>query len=184
MTAVDVTAPNVASMDIDIVPLGPAEAAAMAPIHAAAFGAEAWDEAALARLLRTPAAWGYGAYAGYARTPLGLVLALAAADEAEIVTIAVDPAHRRAGLGARLVKALVAGLQAEGIERLFLEVADDNAAALGLYRRLGFIETGRRKGYYARPRGPAVDARLLVLSIAADGRSGVPDVGDPGPRPR
>ena len=52
-----------------------------------------------------------------------------------------------------------------GAETLFLEVAVDNVAALGLYTALGFAETGRRKAYYARAGGPAADALILRVDL-------------------
>jgi ribosomal-protein-alanine N-acetyltransferase len=54
---------------------------------------------------------------------------------------------------------------AGGAERMFLEVAEDNAAARALYARAGFAEAGRRRGYYARPDGPAADALVLALDL-------------------
>jgi ribosomal-protein-alanine N-acetyltransferase len=59
----------------------------------------------------------------------------------------------------------VAGAAAQGATRLFLEVADDNAAALALYARAGFSEAGRRPGYYARPDGGRQDALILALNL-------------------
>lgn len=150
--------------DLDIVPIGPTEAAAMAPVHAASFD-EAWSETALARLLRADAARGFGAFSGYQRRPIGFVVAFQAADEAEILTIAVTPAYRRRGVAARLLRTLDEQLAEEGVERLFLEVAADNSAAYGLYRRLGFAETGRRKGYYLRPGQDPVDALTLARAV-------------------
>ena len=162
-----------ASTDIAIVPIGPAEAAVLAPIHAASF-ADAWTQPALARLLKAEVARAFGAFAGYERTPVGFVLAFAAAGEAEILTIAVSARHRRAGIGGMLLRTLVANLADERVERLFLEVAADNAAAYGLYRRHGFVETGRRKRYYQRTNAPAVDALTLALNLAPP-KSGASD---------
>jgi [ribosomal protein S18]-alanine N-acetyltransferase len=153
-----------ATADMTIVPIGPDDATSMAPIHAASF-AEAWTESALYRLLKADAAHAFGAFSGYARTPVGFVLAFAAAGEAEILTIAVAGNHRRSGIGGRLLNALEVHLAENGVERLFLEVAADNAAAYGLYRRHGFVETGRRKGYYQRSSGPSVDALTLALTL-------------------
>ena len=153
---------------IDIVPVGTAEAAVLAPIHAACFAADRWNEPALVRLLRAEAARAFGAFAGYERAPLGFVLAFAAADEAEILTLAVAPAHRRAGIGRRLIGTLADALREEGIANMVLEVADDNVAAVGLYRRLGFVETGRRRGYYARTDGPPVDALTLGWTFSRE----------------
>lgn len=68
--------------------------------------------------------------------------------EAELLTIALDPEIRGRGHAAMLLKRHAARVRRAGAEQMFLEVADDNAAALALYRRLGFVEIGRRKGYY------------------------------------
>ncbi|TCZ55290.1 GNAT family N-acetyltransferase [Roseicella aquatilis] len=85
---------------------------------------------------------------GLWRPEAGFVLARAAGGEAEILTLAVLPAARRQGLGAALMAAALAGAAARGAEAMFLEVAAGNAAALPLYRGLGFAEVGRRRRYY------------------------------------
>ena len=54
---------------------------------------------------------------------------------------------------------------ARGAVRVFLEVADDNAAARALYARAGFVEAGRRPGYYAGADGERRDALLLALNL-------------------
>lgn len=94
---------------------------------------------------------------------LGFLLGRVVADEAEVLTLAVDPAARRQGTGARLVAAFLAHAAARGAARAFLEVAEDNSAAIALYRGAGFTEVGRRRGYAA----PGVDA--LVLARGLDG---------------
>ena len=99
--------------------------------------------------------------------PDGFILLRAVADEAEILTLAVRPAARRRGLGARLVQEGVVAAAARGATRLFLEAAQDNIAALALYARAGFAEAGRRPGYYARPDGGRQDALLLALNLTA-----------------
>ena len=76
-------------------------------------------------------------------------MARVAADEAEILSLGVELAARRAGLGAALVAQAARGAQASGARAMFLEVATGNNAARALYRRLGFREAGRRKAYYA-----------------------------------
>jgi ribosomal-protein-alanine N-acetyltransferase len=50
-------------------------------------------------------------------------------------------------------------------KKLYLEVAADNDAAMELYRSSGFLGTGLRRGYYARPGGEAVDAVTLALKL-------------------
>ena len=95
----------------------------------------------------------------------GFVLARAVAGEAEILSIGVVPAHRRKGLGRRLLSTAAVEARRRGAARLFLEVASDNAPALALYRRAGFAKVGRRAGYYHRPAG-AVAAEVLALGLA------------------
>lgn len=134
-----------------------AAAARLAALHAEAFDAP-WDAEAFQALLGQP-----GVEA--AETGDGFILIRTAAGEAEILTLAVRPPARRRGVGAHLLAqgAILAG--AGGAERLFLEVAEDNVAARALYARAGFVEAGRRRGYYARPTGPAADALVLALAL-------------------
>jgi ribosomal-protein-alanine N-acetyltransferase len=91
----------------------------------------------------------------------GFILVRSLGPEAEVITLAVAPAARRRGLGRALVETAAAAVAAGGAEALFLEVAADNAPALALYESTGFVRAGHRRGYYARPPGPAVDALTL-----------------------
>lgn len=134
-----------------------ATAARLADLHAGAFSAP-WDATAFETLLGQSGVFAIEA-------PEGFILIRAVADEAEILTLAVDPAARRRGVGARLVQEGAVSAAALGAVRLFLEVADDNAAALALYARAGFTEAGRRTGYYARPDGGRQDALILALNL-------------------
>ena len=95
----------------------------------------------------------------------GFLLARAASDEAEILTLAVDPAHRRQGIARDLVTCALGACPDLGAARLFLEVAADNPAALALYDSLGFAEIGRRKRYYPRPNAAAVDAVVMRRAV-------------------
>ena len=136
----------------------PGDGAGLADLHRQSFETP-WDTGAFEALLTQQGVIGV-------RHGEGFILCRAILDEAEILTLAVNPAARRSGLGLRLVEA-AGGLSAHaGVLRLFLEVAEDNAAARGLYARAGFISEGRRKGYYARKDTPAVDALLLSLNLA------------------
>ncbi len=94
--------------------------------------------------------------------PAGFAMGQLAADEAEILTIGVLPPFQKSGLGRRLVKGLSTALANAGAERLFLEVAADNPAAIALYESEGFKQVGRRPAYYERAGTSPVDA--LVLS--------------------
>lgn len=127
----------------------------LAALHAEVFEAP-WDAAAFRALLAMPGA-------GLEAEGDGFLLWRRAADEAEIITLAVRPRARRRGLGGRLLDRVVARAAAAGIERLFLEVADDNAGALALYGSRGFATIGRRPAYYARADGSRADALILAL---------------------
>lgn len=87
------------------------------------------------------------------------------AGEAEVNTLCVLPAYRRQGFGRLLMEALIADLKARLTGRLFLEVGADNEGAMALYKKLGFVETGRRQGYYARGGAAAADAITMTLVL-------------------
>lgn len=81
--------------------------------------------------------------------PKGFVLTRVAANEAEILTIAVAKEARGFGLGKALMRAVIDDLYADRIDSLFLEVDENNIKAISLYKSLDFIEVGERKSYYA-----------------------------------
>lgn len=81
------------------------------------------------------------------------VIVSVAADQAEILTIATAKSARRTGLGRALLDAATSHLRDSRTKELFLEVAEDNTAALALYRAAGFQPIGRRPGYYRRAAG-------------------------------
>ncbi len=89
------------------------------------------------------------------------------ADEAELLTLATDPDHRRQGVAAALLAAVEAGVAARGAVRHFLEVAADNTGAQALYIRAGYVQTGQRAKYYARPDGKFFDALLMEKALRA-----------------
>jgi Fur family ferric uptake transcriptional regulator len=143
----------------------------LARLHAGLFE-DAWDVAAFSELLANPATLAFAAGAGAAGgdnapLPWGLIVGRVAADEAEILTLGVAGERRGLGVGSRLVRKLCRVAGRRGARRLYLEVADGNRAARALYARLGFEESGRRRGYYVRAGAPAEDAINLVLALRA-----------------
>jgi [ribosomal protein S18]-alanine N-acetyltransferase len=96
----------------------------------------------------------------------GFIVARKALDEAEIITLVVDPAAQRAGQGHALLTHLMSKLLKAGVDRIFLEVACDNVAAIGLYKTAGFSQIGLRKAYYQRASGPACDALVMSKQVA------------------
>jgi ribosomal-protein-alanine N-acetyltransferase len=135
-------------------------AALLAALHARAFE-RPWSAAEVAKLLDNAAVFAVLSKGSAAQ---GFAMAWAAAGDAELLTVAVVPEARRKGVGAALVTAAGAAALARGATQMHLEVAEDNAPARALYRKLGYEETGRRHGYYAAE-GAAVDAVLMRRTL-------------------
>jgi len=144
----------------------PAHADVLAVLHATSFAAP-WSAAEFATLLGQP---GVAAWISDADTPRGFILVRAAADEAEILTLAVAPTERRKRIAATLLTAACDALQAGGTTRMFLEVAADNVAASALYTAHGFEVCGRRPDYYGMgaANGP-VDAVVMMKMLRKAG---------------
>ncbi len=84
-------------------------------------------------------------------------------DQGELANIAVIPARRGEGLGARLLSRVMDVARRRGVEKLFLEVRASNAPALAMYTNFGFTQVGRRRAYYDQPKE---DALVLVAALA------------------
>lgn len=143
-----------------------ADAVTAAELTAASPGAAHWSAQAYADLLSRQGSaqvTGFG-WVATADAPggelLGFICARVVAGEAEILNLAVSGAARRGGIGGALVAAAVERAFALGAERAFLEVRQSNAAARGLYQKLGFSAQGIRRGYYSNP---VEDALILAL---------------------
>ena len=138
-------------------PAGIAHAAAMAAIHRLAFPpAETWGTDAIALQLALPGVIGWLDRRG------GMILARVAADEMEVLTLAVAPTARRLGLGTKLLDAAMTVATSSGARTAFLEVSINNVAARTLYARAGFTPTGRRPRYYADGSDALVLRRTLT----------------------
>ncbi|NVK35948.1 MAG: ribosomal protein S18-alanine N-acetyltransferase [Rhodobacteraceae bacterium] len=134
----------------------------LAEIHARSFE-HGWDEIELERLtaqegvfvliIRQPNGAGK-------RLPVGFIMIRAVLDEAEILTIAVDPQVRGQGLAGKLLHQAMFRLYGDRCKELFLEVDASNDAAMKLYKSHGFRKVGERKGYYGSGDG---DGTALVL---------------------
>ena len=131
----------------------------IAAIHASSF-AQPWTIQEFRALLGQPGV--FGLVAGEPAS--AFILCRGAGEEAEILTLATTPAARRLGLARTLVAAARSEAARAGARALFLEVAEDNAGALALYRSAGFAQAGVRRGYYARASGSA-DALVLRCDL-------------------
>jgi len=85
--------------------------------------------------------------------------------EWELENVVVAGAVRRRGAGTRLLNEFIAHARAKNGSGIFLEVRESNQSARGLYRKMGFEETGRRKGYYANPAEDAILGRLKFVKV-------------------
>lgn len=139
-----------------------ADLPAIAALHAQCF-AQAWNEEFLGRLLAHPGAVAFLAVEQAALA--GFVLVRAAGGEAEILSLGVGRDMRRRGLGSELIRAACLRAWEAGVLEVFLEVSVENAAARGLYGRLGFREVGRRPDYYEDAVGAARDALVLRRAL-------------------
>ena len=136
------------------------DSAALARIHRECFE-QAWDEGSFRRLLENPGAFALLAKAAAAAAFESFALIQIAADQAEILSIGTLQRMRRAGLATATLRGAMAEARRRNAHEMFLEVADDNAAALALYGGLGFTVVGRRSSYYSKSTGSAADALML-----------------------
>lgn len=141
------------------------EAELLAEIHGAAF-ARTWSEDDFAHLLSEPAVFAVtvrrqSLFGG--RHLAGFVIVRVAADEAEILTIAVRRGDRGRGYGRLLMEEVLRRLYRERIAACFLEVDRDNRVAIALYRSLGFVIAGERPGYY--PDAASDGRAALVMRV-------------------
>jgi ribosomal-protein-alanine N-acetyltransferase len=142
---------------------------AVVTVMAAAFDprfGEAWTRSQCAGILSMP-----GVRLTIARNDgavvAGFSLSRTVADEAELLLIAVEPAHRRRGIGQLLLDHFLDIARGAGATKVHLEVRDGNPA-IGMYRRSGFIPAGRRRKYYRGKDGSEFDALTLVRSSSID----------------
>lgn len=174
--------PSRAKADTTILVLEAADAGAMSGVHHAAF-ASGWSEATFTDLMVAPHTLALGNPAlgnlapgslapgslapGNLAGPNGeltaFILLSLAADEAEILTLAVNPSFRRRGLARCLVEQAIVAAAASGAAALFLEVSETNVPALKLYGAAGFGQVGRRAGYYRS--GDGADALIMKLEL-------------------
>lgn len=151
---------------LSAVPLEPEDLDLAAGLHSDAFE-RPWSGDEFAALLSQPGTFGFLArrIGGPPGDPAGFVLARLAADEAEILTIAVAKRCRGRGVGRLLMDTVLQRLHADRAAALFLEVDEENAAALALYRRLRFCEVGRRPAYYGDSKGRKTSALVLKRTL-------------------
>ncbi len=162
------TAVSAQASAVDLHLAAPGDAALLAAIHAACF-ARGWNEESMAQFISGPGCLVLLASRAQSGPVEGFLVARKAGDEAEILTLAVHPDCRRAGLARTLVETAIARLRAAGAARLFLEVDEANAPARALYRSFGAVEVGRRRCYYEHGADAVIFSLALSPATADDG---------------
>jgi ribosomal-protein-alanine N-acetyltransferase len=135
----------------------PRDAASLAVLHAASFN-RGWSEQEFEQLLTDRSVVADRATVG--RKNVGFILSRCAADEAEILSVAVARSWQGRGLARRMLDLHLRRLAGFGLRAVFLEVEEGNTPARKLYARAGFREVGRRPGYY--PQGGTAAAAMVL----------------------
>lgn len=141
--------------------LRPARAADLSAVEAielACFSSDPWTYQSFASLVGRAGVTFIVAEEGPEASIAGYAVLIRAAEEAELLNLAVSNESRRQGIGSALLRQLLDSAAAHGVRTVYLEVRESNAGARGLYGFHGFVEVGRRRGYYQRP---AEDALIL-----------------------
>lgn len=94
---------------------------------------------------------------------MGFAVLMRAVDEIHLLVIGMAPEYQRSGRGRALLDFVMAKARAAGMVRMLLEVRPSNGAAIAFYRNAGFVEIGRRRGYY-----PASAGREDAIVMAKD----------------
>jgi len=140
--------------------------ALMAQLHRRAFieqDERPWNIKAFEQLL---ASQGCEAFLYYLEdSPVGFAFVRNVCDEAELISIAIDPVSQGQGFAKQVLKHLLKQLVSWGVYTLFLEVRQDNQKAVQLYRSVGFKKIGERKAYYQTLSGKRLDADVFSLAV-------------------
>ena len=139
------------------------DAARLAQLHGASFH-RGWGEAEFEGMLTERNTLVHRLRAG--REVIGFAVSRMAADEAEILSIAVADSHRGRGLSRNLLLTHLGHLAGRGVRTVFLEVEENNQPARRLYDRTGFAVAGRRERYYREPNGEQLNAVLMRRDLS------------------
>lgn len=142
----------------------PGDLESVLALDTALFGDDGWSRASVEAELVRDDCTGAVLLATVDGEVVGFAVLRIGADSADLLRVGVDLAFQRGGVGSALLAAVAAMAVGAGGGRLLLEVARDNAAALGLYTRLGFVVRAVRPRYYAG----GADAVVMELTLSGD----------------
>jgi [ribosomal protein S18]-alanine N-acetyltransferase len=144
-------------------PAGPRDAARLAQLHGASFH-RGWGEGEFEAMLTERNTLVHRLRLG--RKVIGFAVSRLAADEAEILSIAIDASQRGRGLSRNLLLTHMGHLAGRGVRRIFLEVEENNQPARRLYESAGFAVVGIRERYYQQPGGEQLNALLMRRDLS------------------
>lgn len=142
-----------------------ADLPAIMPVMANAFGTqfgEAWTESQCLGVVSMP---GSNLVIAHNGSAVGFALSRVIIDECELMLLAVKAESQRSGIGRELLDAVIGDARAARVVSVFLEVRSGNPA-VALYSAAGFIEVGRRRGYYRGALGEIFDALTFRLALS------------------
>ncbi|CCD94510.1 putative Ribosomal-protein-alanine acetyltransferase, RimI-like protein [Bradyrhizobium sp. ORS 375] len=139
------------------------DAKRLAQIHAASFH-RGWGEGEFEVMLAERNTLIHRLRLG--RKLIGFIVSRIGADEAEILSVALDPNQRGRGLSRDLLLTHLGHLAGRGVRTVFLEVEENNQPARRLYERAGFATVGRRERYYLQPGGEQLNALLMRRDLS------------------
>jgi [ribosomal protein S18]-alanine N-acetyltransferase len=139
------------------------DASRLAQLHAASFH-RGWGEGEFESMIAERNTLVHRLRLG--RKTIGFAVSRMGADEAEILSIAIDTGHRGRGLSRNLLLTHLGHLAGKGVRTIFLEVEENNAPARRLYERAGFAVVGRRERYYRQTSGEQLNALLMRRDLS------------------
>jgi len=141
----------------------PRDAHRLAQLHSASFH-RGWGEGEFEQMLTERNTLVHRLRLGH--RVIGFAVSRLAADEAELLSIAVDGKYRGRGLSRDLLSIHLGHLAGRGIRTVFLEVEENNQPARRLYQRAGFQQVGRRERYYRDSSGQDLNALVLRRDLS------------------
>ena len=139
------------------------DAPRLAQLHGASFH-RGWGEGEFERMISERNTLVHRLTLG--RKTIGFAVSRIGADEAEILSIAIDAGQRGRGLSRNLLLTHLGHLAGRGVRRIFLEVEENNMPARRLYERAGFAAVGRRERYYRQEDGEQLNALLMRRDLS------------------
>jgi len=149
---------------LHIEPAKTKDAKILAKLHAQGFY-HGWPTADFVRYLSSPHQTPAYIACNTGGKIAGFALIRLAGEEAELLTLVVERKWRGKRIGAALMSAIINDLLMTPAREMFLEVDAENAAALALYRGLGFVKIGARQAYYPKPDGSAATALVMRAAL-------------------